>query len=80
MEQGYVKPIGTIHVQGGNVFIELEEAYREGLEGLAGFSHINVFWWFSEFDNEEARKVLSGHQPYKQSPEVMWVFATRSPL
>ena len=52
MEQGYVKPIGTIHVQGGNVFIELEEAYREGLEGLAGFSHINVFWWFSEFDNE----------------------------
>lgn len=80
MEQGYVKPIGTIHVQGGNVFIELEEAYREGLEGLAGFSHINVFWWFSEFDNEEARKVLSGHQPYKQPPEVMGVFATRSPL
>ncbi|WP_373483505.1 tRNA (N6-threonylcarbamoyladenosine(37)-N6)-methyltransferase TrmO [Acetobacterium sp.] len=80
MEQGYVKPIGTIHVQGENIFIELEEAYREGLEGLDGFSHINVFWWFSEFDNEEARKVLSGHQPYKLAPEVMGVFATRSPL
>lgn len=55
MKQGYVKPIGTIRVQGEEIFIELEEAYREGLEGLDGFSHINVFWWFSEFDNEDAR-------------------------
>lgn len=80
MKQGYVKPIGTIRVQGEEIFIELEEAYREGLEGLNGFSHINVFWWFSEFDNKAARKVLSGPQPYKQAPAVMGVFATRSPI
>lgn len=80
MENYYVKPIGTIHVQGEDMFIELEEAYREGLEGLDGFSHIDVFWWFSEFDNEATRKVLSGPQPYKQAPEVMGVFATRSPI
>lgn len=80
MKQGYVKPIGTIRVQGEEIFIELEAAYREGLEGLDGFSHINVIWWFSEFDNEDARQVLSGPQPYKQAPEVMGVFATRSPI
>lgn len=80
MENYYVKPIGTIHVQGEDMFIEMEEAYREGLEGLDGFSHIDVFWWFSEFDNEAARKVVAGTQPYKHTPEVMGVFATRSPI
>ncbi|MDK2942309.1 MAG: tRNA (adenine37-N6)-methyltransferase [Acetobacterium sp.] len=80
MENDHLKPIGTIHVEGTEMFIELDERYRQGLAGLDGFSHINVLWWFSEFDNQEARGVLSSPQPYKQAPEVMGVFATRSPL
>ncbi|AWW27084.1 tRNA (N6-threonylcarbamoyladenosine(37)-N6)-methyltransferase TrmO [Acetobacterium carbinolicum] len=80
MENDHLKPIGTIHVEGTEMFIELDERYRQGLAGLDGFSHINVLWWFSEFDNQEARGMLSSPQPYKQAPEVMGVFATRSPL
>lgn len=51
MENDHLKPIGTIHVEGTEMFIELDERYRQGLAGLDGFSHINVLWWFSEFDN-----------------------------
>lgn len=80
MENYSLKPIGTIHIEGAEMFIELDESYRQGLVGLDGFSHINVLWWFSEFDNHEARGRLSSPQPYKQAPEVMGVFATRSPI
>lgn len=41
---------------------------------------MNVYWWFSENDNEEARNVLETPAPYKNSPEVMGTFATRSPF
>lgn len=60
MEQGYVKSIGTIHVQGGNVFIELEEAlsWRAGRTGL-DFRTSMYSGGLVVFDkNEEARKVL----------------------
>jgi len=80
VEQYYLNPIGAIHIQGEKMFIKLEKKYHKGLEGLAGFSHINVLWWFSEFDNEESRNVFSTSKPYKQSPAVMGVFATRSPF
>ncbi len=80
MESYHLKAIGTIHNQEMETFIELDESYRQGLVGLNGFSHINVLWWFSEFDNDEARGMLSSPQPYKQAPAVMGVFATRSPI
>lgn len=36
--------------------------------------------WFSDFDNEEARAVLETEQPYKNAPDKMGIFATRSPI
>ena len=50
------------------------------LKELDGFSHINVLWWFSDFDNEDFRSVLETDQPYKKAPEKMGIFATRSPV
>lgn len=80
MQNFEITPIGKINLKDDGMFIELEPRYIPALQGLDGFSHINVIWWFSDFDNEETRKILETHQPYKNAPPVMGIFATRSPI
>lgn len=75
-----VHPIGTIKNNEEGACIILEPKYIPALQGLDGFSHLNVFWWFSDFDTEEARAVLQTPQPYKNAPDIMGIFATRSPI
>ncbi|MBQ5998901.1 MAG: tRNA (N6-threonylcarbamoyladenosine(37)-N6)-methyltransferase TrmO [Treponema sp.] len=74
-----VKEIGKVKHDENGSFIQMEKQYIPGLKALDGFSHVNVFWWFSGFDNDKCRNELQVEQPYKNSPEVMGVFATRSP-
>lgn len=80
MQNFYVNPVGEISVKGEEMFIEINPKYIPALEALEGFSHINVIWWFSDFDNEQVRETLDTTQPYKKSPKVMGIFATRSPV
>ncbi|MEA4816744.1 MAG: SAM-dependent methyltransferase [Lachnospiraceae bacterium] len=80
MQNFYVTPIGKISVVEEEIFIEIEPKYIPALQALDGFSHLNVIWWFSDFDNEEARNTLSSPQPYKKAPAIMGIFATRSPV
>ena len=80
MQDFHVTPIGKINVNDNGMFIELEPKYIPALKALDGFSHINVIWWFSDFDHEEMRTILEVPQPYKKAPPVMGVFATRSPV
>lgn len=80
MRNFQVDPIGKISVNEGGTFIGLEPKYIPALQALDGFSHLNVIWWFSDFDNEESRNVFETPQPYKNAPAVMGIFATRSPV
>lgn len=80
MSNYQVNPIGTIRIQEEGMFLELEQKYLPALQALDGFDHLNVIWWFSEFDQEEIRATLETPQPYKKSPAVMGIFATRSPV
>lgn len=80
MQKFYVVPIGKTAVSERGMFIELEPKYIPALKALDGFSHLNIIWWFSDFDNEETRSILETPQPYKQAPEIMGMFATRSPI
>lgn len=75
-----VHPIGRIHTNENETFIKLEERYIPALQALEHFGHIDVIWWFSQTDNEQARSILQAPQPYKGAPESMGVFATRSPI
>ncbi|WP_075721815.1 SAM-dependent methyltransferase [Roseburia sp. 499] len=75
-----VKPIGKICNSENGIFIQLEDEFIPALTALEGFSHINVLWWFSEFDSKECRSILDTEQPYKRAPEKMGIFATRSPI
>jgi len=75
-----VNPIGRVNINGEGMFIEVEAKYIPAMQAIDGFSHLNVVWWFSDFDNEDMRNILEASQPYKKSPAVMGVFATRSPV
>jgi len=80
MQNYQVNPIGKINVNEKGMFIELEPKFIPALQALDGFSHLSVIWWFSDFDNEEARNILETPRPYKNAPSVMGIFATRSPV
>ncbi|WP_313180619.1 SAM-dependent methyltransferase [Lacrimispora sp.] len=80
MQKFHVNPIGKINVNEDGMFIELEQKYIPALQALDGFSHLSVIWWFSDFDNEQMRNTIETQQPYKRSPAVMGIFATRSPV
>lgn len=80
MKNLQVQPIGTVVNEAGTMAVQLDSKFIEALAGLAGFSHLQLLWWFSDFDNEEARNVLQVPQPYKNAPEIMGIFATRSPV
>ncbi len=80
MKKLYVNPVGVIRSKNDCMFIELDKKYIPAMKELDGFSHVNVIWWFSESDSEEMRNILEAPKPYKNSPEVMGIFATRSPV
>ena len=75
-----VFPIGKIKNNENGTFIEIEPKYIPAMAALEGFSHINVIWWFSDFDTEEARNTLQTPQPYKKAPAIMGDRNTRSPI
>ena len=80
MKQFVVHPIGEIRVKDGEMAIVVDKKYIPALQGIEGFGHLSILWWFSELDNEEARSYLEMPAPYKNAPEVMGIFATRGPV
>lgn len=75
-----VNPIGKIEVNNDIIYIWLDKEYIQGLKELSDFSHAEIIWWFSESDKEEYRNIIEVESPYKNSPEIMGTFATRSPF
>lgn len=74
-----LNPIGKISVCENETVIELEKQYIPALKGLDGFGYIQVLWWFDGCDNEKSRNKLIEKSPYKNAPEIIGTFATRSP-
>lgn len=80
MEQYSVTKIGVIRSDEKGIRIALEPQYAPALQGLHGFRHLQVVWWFSGCDNPEARGVLQEKSPYTKGPATLGTFATRSPM
>ena len=74
-----INPIGVIHKDDDGVRIEIFDAYVDGLMGLAGFSHIYVFYWFDQNDTPAKRKILQVHPRKDPRNPLTGVFATHSP-
>lgn len=79
MEKSFITKIGTIRADDNGMRVELEPEYIPALEGLSGFSHVNLLWWFSGCDNADSRGSLTEISPYKAGPASLGTFATRSP-
>ena len=79
MQQMKLTPIGRISSKEGEFQIVLDTRLADALTGLDGFSHIQVFWWFDQCDNEQDRSVLTSDKPYTNGPARLGAFATRSP-
>ncbi|MGD9331180.1 MAG: tRNA (N6-threonylcarbamoyladenosine(37)-N6)-methyltransferase TrmO [Desulfobacterales bacterium] len=81
MPQAYqVIPIGTVRHTEAQTWIEIESPFLPAMDGLEGFSHINVFFWFHENDHPEGRQVLKVHPRRDETKPLTGVFATHSPL
>lgn len=79
MNEIKIYPIGKIVNKEGNAYIKLDSKYAKGLNGLEGYSHVQVLWWADGCDNDEARSTVTEQKPYTKGPEKLGVFALRSP-
>lgn len=75
-----VHEIGRVEQNEVGTSIIVDQQYRPALQALEGFSHLMIVWWFHELDDKQMRTVLTTQKPYKHSPEIMGIFATRSPV
>jgi tRNA-Thr(GGU) m(6)t(6)A37 methyltransferase TsaA len=74
-----VNPVGRVVVGDAGFSIVIDEPYREALTGLDGFSHLNVLFWCHYLDSPEYRELVIADKPYKEGPDQIGIFATRSP-
>lgn len=80
MEEMKLRKIGEVHSGKSGFCIQLKEEFIPALQGLDDFSHLLVLWWFSETDNVTGRSMLQYPKPYKSSPDMLGIFATRAPF
>ncbi len=72
--------IGSIERSNDGFSICISKEYRDGLIELDKFSHAIIVWWCSFVDKPQYRKICTMNKPYKKGPDIIGVFATRSPV
>lgn len=80
MTEFTLRQIGVVRKDEDGVRLELERRYHELFLGLERYSHVNVLWWFSDNDNEEARSITMVHPNHNLDLPLQGIFATRSPM
>ena len=75
-----VKTLGSVKQDEKGFFLEIDKEYQKALLNIEGFSHLNVLWWATEFDDETYRSFTVSKKPYKKGPDQLGMFATRSPI
>ncbi len=70
-------PIGHVNASESAFSIQIYKDFRNGLKQTDQFSHVLIFWWASEQDNEKSRKMIETDLPYAPGIEA-GVFACRS--
>ena len=73
-------PIGVVKKQGKKISLEIMPKYAPALDGLSGFTHVWVFYWFDGHDNPEDRATLKVHPRRNPKNPLTGVFATRAPV
>lgn len=71
--------IGYVTREQSSVYIKVLPSYCLGLKELENFSHIQIIWWISDFDDDESRTTVTFNKMPFDAPEL-GVFACRSPM
>ena len=74
-----LNPIGKVAVDDEGFALLIDEPFREALRGLEDFSHLHILFWCHFLDQEEYRRLTIADKPYRQGPDRLGIFATRSP-
>ncbi len=72
--------VGSVEKTADGPLIRMEPAYAEAMDGLEGYSHLAVFYWFHENDTPALRGVLQVHPRRNPNNPLTGVFATHAPL
>jgi tRNA-Thr(GGU) m(6)t(6)A37 methyltransferase TsaA len=80
MKEMKLLAIGKVEPTEDGFAIRLTDKYKDALTGLDGFSHLHVLWWADQVDSPENREITVVDKPYKQGPDKLGIYATRSPL
>ena len=75
-----INPIGSVEIKEDGYFVSIQPKYKKALRELEGFSNIHVIWWGNQADTLENREVLLIDKPYKNCPDKIGIFATRSEI
>ncbi len=72
-------PVGYVRREHGRTFLDILPDFAPALKELEDFSHVQVFWWFSQFEDQAYRQTTQfEHAPF-EAP-VLGVFACRAPM
>ena len=71
--------IGRAVCADGGYVLQVDRAYRDGLIGLEAFRWILVQWFAHKADCVDGPALVVA-RPYRDGPERLGVFATRSPV
>lgn len=74
-----ISPIGFTLRINDQTLIEILPEYRQALKEPETFSHIQIIWWFSKFDDGSSRKTTQFDKMPFEAPSL-GVFACRSPM
>ncbi len=75
-----IKPAGQVIENNSTKEIEIYKQHWPGLAGLEKFSHAIILWWGHLNNSTEKRNTLILNRPYKNGPDKLGVFATRSEI
>jgi tRNA-Thr(GGU) m(6)t(6)A37 methyltransferase TsaA len=75
-----INPIGVVKRQGDRARIQIRPELVPALEGLEGFSHVWVIYWFHGNDRPEERTILKVHPRRNPANPLTGVFGTRAPV
>ncbi|MGB9357386.1 MAG: SAM-dependent methyltransferase [Acidimicrobiia bacterium] len=75
-----VESIGHVKIDDEGFALMIDEPYRPALIEVEGFSHVNVLWWCHLLDDPMYRGMTIAERPYRNAPDQVGIFATRSPV
>jgi tRNA-Thr(GGU) m(6)t(6)A37 methyltransferase TsaA len=73
-----VSPVGYVRRQNGRTVLDILPAFVPALKELENFSHVQVIWWFSQFEDDVHRQTTRFADAPFDAP-VLGVFACRAP-